>query len=179
MSTWVDTLKSLAPTVASAMLGPLGGVAVSALGELFGVSDATKEKLSDLIQSGQLTPEQVGKLKELELQYQEQEKERGFKYSELEFADTASARIRDTELVKAVGHNYRADALAILAICIILWLVWIIWKSTDLNEYVKGIFTFVLGRFTGYVDLIYSFEFGSNRMSKVKDDTIARMSKKE
>ncbi len=89
---WQDVLKSIAPTVASAILGPLGGVAVSAIGSILGVSDATQDKIADAIKSGQLTPEQIGEIKKLELQYQENEKERGFKYAELEFKDRDSAR---------------------------------------------------------------------------------------
>jgi hypothetical protein len=89
---WTATLKSLAPTVASAFLGPLGAVAVAAVGNLLGLSDATQSKIADAIQSGQMTPEQVSKLKELELQYKNDEAERGFKYSELEFKDRDSAR---------------------------------------------------------------------------------------
>jgi len=88
----MDWLKSIAPTVATALLGPLGGVAVSALGELLGVSEATKDKITSAIQSGNLTPDQITKLKELELEYQNNEKERGFKYSELAFKDRDSAR---------------------------------------------------------------------------------------
>jgi len=82
---WMKTLKGLAPTVASAFLGPLSGVAVAAIGNLLGVSDATQDKIADVIKNGQLTPEQIGEIKKLELQYQENEKERGFKYAELEF----------------------------------------------------------------------------------------------
>jgi len=89
---WTATLRTLAPTVASAFLGPLGGIAVAAVGNLLGVSDATQDKIAAAITTGQMTPEQIGKLKELELQYQNDEKERNFKYSELEFKDSQSAR---------------------------------------------------------------------------------------
>jgi len=88
----MEWLKSIAPTVATALLGPLGGVAVSALGGLLGVSEATQDKITSAIQSGNLTPDQITKLKELELEYQNNEKERGFKYSELAFKDRDSAR---------------------------------------------------------------------------------------
>ena len=89
---WLSTLKALAPTVASAFLGPLGGVAVSAVGSLLGISDATQAKIADAIQSGQMTPEQITAIKKLELEYQENEKERGFRYAELAFKDRDSAR---------------------------------------------------------------------------------------
>ena len=56
-----------------------------------------------------------------------------------------------------------------------------LWKLIDdhaipyINEYVKGIFTLVLGRFLGYLDNIYSFEFGTTRGSKEKDETIKQL----
>lgn len=94
---WTKTLQALAPTVASAILGPLGGIAVSAIGNILGVSDATQAKIAETIKTGQLTPEQIGKLKELELEYQNNEKERNFKYAELAFKDLDSARNREVQ----------------------------------------------------------------------------------
>lgn len=89
---WMTALKQIAPTVATALLGPLGGVAASAIGDLMGIDDADQSKIARAIQGGQLTPEQVGKLRELELEYQNNEKERGFRYAELAFKDRDSAR---------------------------------------------------------------------------------------
>lgn len=89
---WNSILKTLAPTVASAVLGPLGGVAVAAIGNILGVSDATQDKIAKVITTANLTPEQIGKFKELELEYQENERERNFKYAELVFQDRDSAR---------------------------------------------------------------------------------------
>lgn len=87
-----DILKALAPTLESAVLGPLGGVAVAAIGKVLGIDNATTESVSKAFQDGKITPEQLAELKKLELQYQNEEKERGFKYSELEFKDHDSAR---------------------------------------------------------------------------------------
>lgn len=87
-----EFLKGLAPTLASALLGPLGGVAVAGLGKIFGITDATQRDITEAFQSGKLTPEQIGEIKLLELKLQADEKERGFRYSELEFKDRDSAR---------------------------------------------------------------------------------------
>jgi hypothetical protein len=92
MSKLTDLIGGLAPTVASALLGPLGGVAVAGLGKIFGIDAATTDNVAKAFQDGKLTPEQLSAIKQLELQCQNDEKERGFKYSELEFQDTASAR---------------------------------------------------------------------------------------
>ena len=95
--TWLDTVKKLAPTVASALGGPAAGVAVEVLGALFGVAEPTKEKLKDFVESGRLTADHVFELKRLELQYQNDEKERGFKYADLEYKDRDSARKASVE----------------------------------------------------------------------------------
>lgn len=85
-------LGAIAPTVASALLGPLGGIAVSAVGNILGLEKPTQDAISNAFKNQQLTSEMVAELKKLELQYQENERERDFKYSELEFKDTQSAR---------------------------------------------------------------------------------------
>ena len=89
---WIETLKAIAPTVASAALGPMGGAVVSAIGSIIGVDNPTKETIGNLFKDGQLTAEQLGKIRELELKYQADERERGFKYAELEYKNQDSAR---------------------------------------------------------------------------------------
>ena len=101
--------------------------------------------------------------------------------SELEklyLADTQDARARDIAITVAGNHNYRADSMYVLAVLIIMALVYFVLKS-ELDEYAKGIITLVLGRFLGYLDNIYNFEFGTTRGSKNKDDTIKTLSNKQ
>lgn len=74
-------------------------------------------------------------------------------------------------------RNYRADAMLVLAVAIIAILVWAVWRENDLGEYVKGIVTLVLGRFLGYLDNIYNYEFGTTRGSARKDATIENLTK--
>ena len=87
-----EFLTSIAPTVASALLGPLGGVAVARLGKIFGIDSATTKDINKAISESKITPDQIAAIKQLELRYQAEELERGFKYKELEFKDTDSAR---------------------------------------------------------------------------------------
>jgi hypothetical protein len=79
------------------------------------------------------------------------------------------------EFIKRGMTNNRANVMFFLAVCMVGLLVWIVWKDQNINEYVKGIFTLVLGRFLGYLDNIYSFEFGTTRGSKEKDETIKQL----
>lgn len=92
-------------------------------------------------------------------------------------ADRADARKRDTKFLEVGRRNYRADFMFVLAVAVTCGLVWVVWKDPGINEYVKGIFTLVLGRFLGYLDNIYSFEFGSTRSSKAKDAAIENLTR--
>ena len=92
-------------------------------------------------------------------------------------ADRADARKRDAVFITAGTRNYRADFMFFLAVAMIAALVWLVWKDPSINEYMKGIFTLVLGRFLGYLDNIYNFEFGSTRASKAKDATIENLTR--
>lgn len=92
-----------------------------------------------------------------------------------EVKDRDSARERDVEFIKRGVTNNRANFMFFLAVFMVGLLVWIVWQDQSINEYVKGIFTLVLGRFLGYLDNIYSFEFGTTRGSKEKDETIKQL----
>ena len=92
-------------------------------------------------------------------------------------ADRADARKRDAVFISSGTRNYRADVMFFLAVLMIAGLVWLVWKDPSINEYMKGIFTLVLGRFLGYLDNIYNFEFGSTRASKAKDATIENLTR--
>lgn len=175
---WKEIIGTLAPTVASALGGPLAGAAVVAIGELLGITEPTQDKIKVAIENGSLTGEQVSAIRQLELKLKGEEEERGFRYTELEFKDRDSARGRDTELSKSGQHNYRADTMFVLAVAVIVGLVYSIWTEPGINEFMKGVVTLVLGRFLGYLDNIYSFEFGTTRGSQNKDATINKLSDK-
>ena len=166
---WLDTLKSLAPTVATAVLGPLGGVAVSAIGELLGVSEATQDKIADVIKTGQMTPEQISGLKRLELEYQNNEKERGFKYAELAFKDRDSARQANV----AGGTQNKLFWLSLLLLTVTLGCEVLVL----FHGYPTTVDAIVVGRVLGLMDsvalLVLSYWFGSSSGSDRKTDLIA------
>lgn len=129
-----------------------------------------------------LTPEDTLKLRQYEMAHEEEllklrieDNKLGLESFKVEVEDRSSARIRDAEFIKKGLTNHRANLMFFLAVVMVGLLVWIVWKDQSINEYVKGIFTLVLGRFLGYLDNIYNFEFGTTRGSREKDDTINTM----
>ena len=129
------------------------------------------------------SPEAIAKLRQAQFDHEERLLELGIEKAKQdleafkeEVKDRDSARVRDAEFIKSGTRNYRADILVFMAALAVAGMVYLVWKSPDLPEYVKGIVTLVLGRFLGYLDNIYSFEFGTTRGSKEKDETIKHLS---
>jgi len=145
--------------------------------------EAVEEKFG--IDLSKLTASEEGliKLKQIEVEHEEflvnaaqREAERELEGFKEEVKDKDSARERDAEFLKAGTRNYRADILVLIAAVSVAALVYLVWDTPDINEYVKGIVTLVLGRMLGYMDNIYNFEFGTTRSSKQKDATIEQLS---
>ena len=84
-----EWLKSLAPTVASALGGPLAGMAVGAITEALG-GDA--ERVKEVLASGQLDSKDLAAIKQAEIALKQREKELGLDFAKLEAADRDSAR---------------------------------------------------------------------------------------
>ena len=85
----MDWLKQIAPTVASALGGPLAGLAVSAISKAIGVDE---DKVNDLISNGKMTPDQIAQLKIAEIELKKQENELGLNFEKLAVDDRKSAR---------------------------------------------------------------------------------------
>jgi len=89
--------------------------------------------------------------------------------------DMQDARARDVELARAGIKNHRANVLAGVSVTLVLLcLVVVVWSS-GMDEFAKATITLILGRALGWVEQLFSFEFGTTRSSKIKDDTISRL----
>jgi hypothetical protein len=166
---WLATLKQIAPTVATAFLGPLGGVAVSAVGNLLGVSDATQDKIASAIQSATMTPEQVSQLKQLELEYKAKEQELGFKYADLAFQDRDSAR--KANVAGGVQKPLFWMSMCLLAIGLGVEGV-VLFKGypPEIPEIIVGR---VLGLMDAVVMLVLSYWYGTTASSSEKNHLLA------
>lgn len=164
----------------------LGTLAQNGLGLL---SSAIQAKGKDVVEKtlgieipDDPSPEAIATLRQAQFDHEERLLELGIEKAKQdleafkeEVKDRDSARGRDVEFIKRGMTNNRANFMFFLAVAMVGLLVWIVWKDQSINEYVKGIFTLVLGRFLGYLDNIYSFEFGTTRGSKEKDETIKQL----
>lgn len=85
----MEWLKQIAPTVASALMTPLAGMAVSVVSKAIGVEP---DKVQDIISSGKLTSEQIAQIKIAEIDLQKQANDLGLNFEKLAVDDRKSAR---------------------------------------------------------------------------------------
>ncbi len=92
--------------------------------------------------------------------------------------DTQSARAHDVDVRKLSGGiNHRANALAAGAgALVVACLAIVVWRS-GLDADAKAIITLILGRALGWIEQVFSFEFGTTRTNRTKDDTINNLTK--
>ena len=161
MNELLNILKGIAPAVATAVGGPLGGLAVTAIANKFGVADDVKAVAAAIAGD----PEAATKLAELDL-----------KQFELENADRDSARhMQETALNqddKFAKH-------------FIYWFAWF-WSVGSMAYFFaitfgqvpasgKDFGNIILGFLLGTaVATIISFFYGSSKSSKDKTDTMTK-----
>ena len=157
----MDWLKSIAPTIATALGGPLAGLAVNAVSSALGIDP---DKVNDTIQSGKLTADQIASIQQAELALKAKAQELGLNFEHLATEDRKSARDMQTAT--------RSMIPPILAIMVTL-----------------GFFGILIGMMTGKVTSgealmimlgslgtawtgIIAFYFGSSASSQNKDQLL-------
>ena len=169
MNPLVSFLTTIAPTLASALLGPMAGIAVAGLSKIFGLSEASQENVASMINDGKLTPEHLAAIKELELQYKNDEAERGFKYKELEFKDVADARGMQKETKSVIPAT-----LTILVTCGFFGVLgWMMYEPSVVNSPPLLI---MLGQLSAGWAAVISFWMGTTSGSSRTRELLAQLS---
>lgn len=92
MSNGLEWLKTLAPMVGTALAGPLGGAAASFIADKLGIEEKTVAAVSEVLNSGKLSPEDIANIKLAEIEFKKFLETNKIKLEELDAADRASAR---------------------------------------------------------------------------------------
>ena len=94
-------------------------------------------------------------------------------YARLEVEDRKSARDRDVKIRQAGTYNWRADLMVVGCVVALCYVVNKIGGETIKPE-VLAIFNMAVGALLKMLGDAFSFEFGSSRGSKEKDDLLRR-----
>jgi len=150
MNELLSLLKGVAPALATAVAGPLGGAAISAIAGKFGVSDSV-EAVAQAIAGD---PQASQKLAELELEY-----------AKLDAADRDSARKRELEIAtSAAAPWYSKMVTPVLAVgMFLLWAgVNVLLLSSNIPDAMREIVIRMLGSLDAATMLILSYYFGNS-----------------
>ena len=161
METLLNLLKGIAPAVATAVGGPLGGLAVSAIAGKFGVEDSV-EAVARAIAGD---PEAATKLAEIDL-----------RQFQAESADRDSARQRESAVAAAGGSTLAQLVVPILALgTVSLTFVFIgilLFKVIDTAQ--QQLVIFALGYATAAAQQVLSYYFGSSKSSQDKTSALQK-----
>lgn len=174
-----DFVRRVAPTVATALGGPLAGGVVSGLSQIFlGKGDGSAEEIAQVAAAGNLTPEQITELKTLELKLKAEEAERGFRYADLEFRqeqarmlDVQSAREREIAVKDSMPQIIFFLFLGIYVLEVGMFF----FGQMPTDEYVRALMTRAFGTVEAGVVGAVAYFIGSSRGSKNSGDALRRI----
>lgn len=171
---WKKIVGTVAPTLATALGGPLAGIAVKTIAaQLLGKPEATEEEVESAILGAD--PQTLIRLKEIDQEFKTTMVNAGIKLEEIAAADRNSARQR--EISTNDSWTPRILAAFVVGITIILeGHVMLNGLSATINEFVVGR---ILGTLDTATGMVLAYYFGSSVSSRSKDDTISTIAKME
>jgi hypothetical protein len=164
----MDWLKQIAPTIATALGGPLAGMAVSAISKAVGVDE---DKVQDLISSNKLNADQVAQLKMAEIELAKQAQELGLNFEKLAVEDRKSARE-----MQATTRSWMPPILAgSVTLGFFTIMMMMFFNQIDSNNSAILMMLGSLG--TAWTGII-AYYFGSSAGSQAKTDLLTKTTSK-
>ena len=147
----MDWLNQIAPSIATALGGPLAGLAVSAISKALGIDEKDVQKT---IETGKLSADQLASLKQAEIELQAKAQELGLNFEKLATDDRKSAR--------EMQISTRSFVPALLSILIVVaWaLVQYFLLTHIIAQEMRELVARVLGTLDGALMLVLGFYFG-------------------
>lgn len=169
---WKKLVGAVAPTLATALGGPLAGAAVAAVGKaILGKENATEDEIEAAVASA--SPEMLLRLKEADNSFKLEMEKLGVDLERIHSADRDSARRREV----AAGDPWTPRVLSAVIISGFFACVGYVLAG---KAQISGEAGVLVGSLIGYVsakaDQVVSYFFGSSAGSKAKTDALERMS---
>jgi hypothetical protein len=127
---FTSILKTVAPWIATALTGPLGGMAITAAADAFGLSDKTMDAVKQAVMG--MTPEQAQQMKSADQAFALHMQELGFK------------QVTDLESIAAADRDSAREMMTATRS----------WVPAALSGFVTiGYFAILIGLMTGHMKL--------------------------
>ena len=157
----MDWLKQIAPTIATALGGPLAGLAVEAVSKAIGIDP---KDVTQTIAEGKLSADQIAQIKTAEIAMATRAQEMGLDFEKIAVDDRKSARQMQSTTQSYIP-GIMAIAVTIGFFGILVGLMTEHFKTSDALMLMLG----SLG--TAWTGII-AFYFGSSAGSQAKDDLL-------
>lgn len=172
MEAILNLVRTVAPSIASAVGGPLAGMATRAISEaLLGKPDGTEQELENAVASA--TPEQLLALKKAEQEFAVKMRELDIDLERISNADRDSARNREVSL-RDWTPRVLAGLITVGYFGVLFWMLRFGLPNTGSSEALL-VMLGALGTAWGGVVAYY---FGSSAGSKEKTEAMNRMVRK-
>ena len=167
MKDWKGVVRAVAPALATALGGPMAGVAVREIGgKLLGKPDAGEEAVAAAITGA--TPDTLLRLKELDQAFAKQMAELGVELEKIDAGDRASARAREI-----ATHDWTPRVLAgvmVVGFFCVTGFIFTHQMPKEMNE----LAFMTLGTLNALLVTVFTYYFGSSHGSRGKDEVIGR-----
>ena len=171
---WKRIVGTVAPTIATALGGPLAGLAVKAIGGALGLGDGASEEEVAAKLAG-ATPADLLLLKEADQKFAIEMGRIGVDLERIAAGDRDSARQLQREtrswapgiLASVVVAGFIAASVAVLGG----------WVEGLKDPLIAALVGSVIGNITAATMLVLNFYFGTSASSRAKDETISSLSK--
>lgn len=164
----LQVLKTVAPTLATAVGGPFGTLAATAISAALGTpSDDSKAAETALLAAN---PDTLLALKKADQDFTVRMRELGISEDQLVFQDIANARAREIAVRDSTPRNLAYLVIGFTGLCIAATLSG--WTKVD-----SALAGTLIGYLVAESRSALSYYFGSSKGSKEKDDTLAEIAK--
>ena len=155
LKTFGPLIGSVAPTIATALGGPVAGMAVKALsGALFGHEDGTQDDIMTALANP--TGDQLAALKKIDADFKVQMKSLDIDLERIAAGDRNSARQMAIQT-----HDWTPRILAVVVICAWVFIQWHLLNST-IPDVMRELVARVLGTLDAALTLVLSYYFGAS-----------------
>lgn len=177
MSGWKQALPEsvigvVAPTIATALGGPLAGLATAAIAKVFGFGDGVSQgQLAAAV--GKASPDHLLALKNAEQDFIIRLHELDVDIERVNAADRASARLRES----TSGDLWTPRLLAALSVILfagcVVFVFWLALAGVGTTDpLVMGLVGTMIGYASAKTELVYTYYFGSSAGSSNKDNLL-------
>ena len=161
-------IKQVAPTIATALGGPLAGLATKTLSEaLLGNPDGSPDEVAAAL--GSATPDQLARLREIDANFKVTMKKLDIDLAQIDASDRNSARNREIEL------KDRTPTLLAGVVCVGFFGTLIGLLLYGLPSKGQDAVLILLGALSAAFTAIVNYYYGSSSGSKAKEQIIDQM----